>query len=111
MMSLLRILNSKSGSRNSRSIWNAVSRGYHSYPSSEEVAQISAAKSSKEKLGVKKDDISLQKFDMNVMFPGVPISKGIAKSNPPTTGISLFSVPSTSETYTFDHNILLYHSI
>ena len=88
MMLLQSLLNSKSGPKNTRCIWNAVSRGYHSYPSSEEVAQISAAKSTKEKIGVKKDEISLQKFDMNVMFPGVPVSKGIAKGNPPTTGIS-----------------------
>ena len=62
------------------------SRHYHSYPDPNEKPQMSSTVATAEsKIGVKKDDISLRKFDMSVTFPGVPESKGITEQNPPPT--------------------------
>ena len=57
---------------------------YHSYPNPEEEPKISRALSPKERIGVK-EPTDLRKFSMITCYPGVPVSTGIARHDPPKT--------------------------
>jgi hypothetical protein len=57
---------------------------YHSYPNPEEQPQISRAISPKERIGIK-DPTDLKKFSMITCYPGVPVSTGIVRHDPPKT--------------------------
>lgn len=70
------------------SVASAVNfRGYHSYPDPNEVPVIKTSQPSSPKVYDKKTpEFQLdQKFKMDDIFPGVPVSKGIGSSPPPPT--------------------------
>ena len=74
----------------SKSYFRANTRFYHSYPDPNEKPNITYAKANAEKIFDKKDKkFQLDdRFKMDNLFPGTPISKGISKENAPQTIVS-----------------------